>query len=60
MVCKIVDNIPLTLSQMYVEDLEFKFRHNVVGCNNIFSKLLKIFCYEYLRTMSLGPIVTGP
>ena len=45
-VCKLVDNMPVTLSQIYVETEERKFRHKTLGSSDDFSKFLKTLCYE--------------
>jgi hypothetical protein len=44
MVYKVVDNMPVTLSQMYLETEELKFRYNGLCCSDDFAKLLKTFC----------------
>jgi len=46
--CKMFDNMPVTLSQIYVQTEERKFRHKAVGCSDDFTKLLITFCYEIL------------
>jgi hypothetical protein len=45
--CKVVDNMPVTLSQMYVETGERKFRHKALGCSDDFTKVLKNIRHEY-------------
>jgi len=38
--------MPVTLSQIYVETEERKFRHKTLGSSDDFSKFLKTLCYE--------------
>jgi hypothetical protein len=60
MFCEMVGSMPVTLSQMYVNPEERKFRHKAGGCNDDFTKLLKTFCYETVLLMSLGLLVVAP
>ena len=45
-VCKLVDNMPVKLSQIYVETEERKFRHKTVSSSDDLSKFLKTLRYE--------------
>ena len=51
-VCKVVDNVPVTLSQMYIQSVERKFKHKAGSCSDDFTKLLKTFCYETVLLVS--------
>jgi hypothetical protein len=42
-VFKVVDNMPVALSQMYVETEELKFRHKGLEYSEYLTKLLKTF-----------------
>ena len=59
MVCKMVVNMLVTLSQMYVETEGRKFRQKADGCSDDFTKFLKLLCYKNVRRMSFGHLVIG-
>jgi hypothetical protein len=51
-----IDNIPITLIQMFVGTEDRKFRHKAGGCSEVFTLLLKTFRGIHLVTENLSRI----
>jgi hypothetical protein len=58
-VYKMVDNMPVTLSQIFVEIEKRQVRHKVLVCSDDFSKLLKTLFKGNLRTIFIGLSMVG-